>query len=304
MPYSGPHGNVTNTAQTVYVRVQNQPDLGAAFQHGSHGSARGYILRDDEISSLDPTNGLCWGSSPAGGGANFTIPCTLDASLALALLQQAHIQIQPVLEPPIVFEASPAQASFNRYIADYVPSGQRATGRNSVAIPATLLTSPAYWSTSLFSLFKGSAESDPFAASSVALDPNPAPGQSLTAELGVTGEGGVAGYPYARNTTQMQSGIFLETLRDLYEHAPSTGGNLSPDFMRRDVAHEILHTFTLDDEDGGIMCRIGGTNLHNNLVGGTMTDAELGVLRGVTGPLPGLSFAPRAGPCPPPAGTP
>src|SRR5258708_32405568 len=102
----------------------------------------------------------------------------------------------------------------------------------------------------------------------------------------------------------MQSVTLLTTLRCFSARVASAGGTLSPDFVRRHVWHQIPHPFPLADEDGGIMCRIGGTNLHNNLVGGTMTDAELGVLRGVTGPLPGLSFAPRAGPCPPPAGTP
>lgn len=112
---------------------------------------------------------------------------------------------------------------------------------------------------------------------------------SAPAKLGVTS----GSYGGLKN----RSIIFLEVLRDLYQHPGTFRGRLAGDFLARDTAHELMHQFRLNDEDSGLMCRTGGYNITSVPAAGALTDAEISVIRDQIAPVVDES-APRTGTCP------
>ena len=218
---------------------------------------KSYIVRDDEIGSLDASKSC---------GPTM---CVADYALAVELLAKAYISLVPVVQATvdsvIPFTMTPGSPSTDR---------RNLIGGGNYALPAELRSAKTFWNTQLVSAFDGDAAQD--------LDPQTEAGFNL----GLTTIGRVQDGSF-----KYKSSIFLETIRDLYAKPPATIKpqasqppvplRLSPEVTKRVTAHEMLHTLGLIHDDA-IMC--GGINVQNTAVGGTITDKQLVTLRSVDEP--------------------
>ncbi|HLA77877.1 MAG TPA: hypothetical protein VJU18_09900, partial [Vicinamibacteria bacterium] len=247
-----------NTDRDVRVNVATgQPDL-LNGQRDRDITDRSYILRDDEIASLDRSQS-CGPTT-----------CVADYSLATDIFARAYIRLLPVVQFDV-------DATIPFVIVDH---------RNitsNFSLPNQVPSSRTFWATHLVSAFDGNAASD--------LDPRPLRG-SFAINLGLT----TVGAPLNDGRHKLKSTVFIETIRDTYEKPPTGGVGgaplvLSPEVNRRVTAHEILHTFGIV-HDAPIMC--AEINIQNNTVGGTVTDDHIHALRSAERPV----MPPHNDPCP------
>ncbi len=213
---------------------------------------KSYILRDDEITSLDSTRS-CGPTT-----------CAPNYSLATQLLAAAYIKLEPIVQAP-ADTAIPFAVGAHRNMT---------TGSN-YALLGQVLQSRSYWATQLVSAFDGDPDGD--------LDPTPF-GQNIPINLGLT----TIGSPNNDGGWKMKSSVFMEAIRDLYEKPPpaTVGGVplvLSPRVNTRVTAHEILHQFSLI-HDGAIMC--AEVNIQSNTLGDTTTPSQRKRLRDADRPTP------------------
>lgn len=191
----------------------------------------------------------------------------VDYSLASSLFALAYIRVLAADQTPS--EASIAFSVKHRNVSDFF---------SMAVFPAQKLSARTYWSVSLYSAFEGKDSTNAL--------PNDFDPRNEAGIIGLTS----VGHPSNNGSYKLKCGVFMEAIRDLYEKPPPPPYLLSPDIIKRNTAHELLHAFFVH-HTSGVMCP---SNIYDGSDGASIALASIGLVRSVEKP----TQAPNIDECP------
>jgi len=225
---------------------------------------KSYILRDDEISSLEKS---------------------ADDTLARAIFAKAYIEVALMPQSMDQTRVAFAISKFSTF-KDLENDPARTLDRRNLMGPALYTleaqarSTPDYWTVQLVSAFDGNPESD--------FDPRNefnllTRKEETKGNLGLTKVGSCFDGATKLGGCKPHAAVFLETIRDLIAKPPRGYSDLASEgtINQRATAHELLHAFNVV-HDEAIMC--ANVMINKAAKGGLVTDVHLKTLRELSEP--------------------